>query len=80
MSYNPNKTVDTDVCKAIEKLYESLKRKGITLRSIELSKELTLFGKPTKDIPLSFGVGYNMRHIKVTAPIRNADKIGEDGE
>lgn len=75
MSFNPNKTVDTDVCKGIEKLYDALKRKGVTLKSIELSKDLVLFGKPTMDIPLTFGVGYNKKHIKINTP---QPKTGEE--
>lgn len=72
MSYNPNKSIDADVCKGIEKLYDALRRKGITLRGIELSKELMLFGKPTKDIPLDVGLGFNHKHIRVTTAAKKS--------
>lgn len=68
MSYNPNKQIDSNVCKGIEKLYDALKRKGITLKSIEVSKPLTLFGIPMETITLDVGLGFNKRHIKVTNP------------
>lgn len=95
MSFNPNKTIDTDVCKAVEKLYDSLKRKGIVLKGLEISKELKLFGTPTKDITLSFGVGYNKRHVNISSSSSAKDvraseqvrpntkpksELGQDGE
>lgn len=67
MSFNLNKTIDTDVCKGIEKLYETLKRKGVVLRGIELSKPLVLFGTEMEEVVLDVGLGYNKRHIKVSA-------------
>lgn len=77
MSYNPNKYVDTDVCKGIEKLFDALRRKGIVLKSIELSKELTLFGKSQPEVLLDLGLGYNRRHIKVNVA-NKADAEGTD--
>lgn len=68
MSYNPNKSIDTDVCKGIEKLFDALRRKGVVLKGIELSKPLELFGEPTSKISVDLGMHFNKRHIKVTAP------------
>lgn len=68
MSYNPNRTIDTDVCRGIEKLYDALKRKGIVLKGLELSKPLTLFGTPQDKVTLDVGLGYNRRHIKIIPP------------
>lgn len=70
MSYNPNKLLDPNVCRGIEKLFDSLKAKGIILKGIELSKPLTLFGTKTTTIPLDFGMHYNRRHVKVTVTPR----------
>lgn len=68
MSYNPNKSIDTDVCRAIEKLYDALRRKGVTLRGVELSKPLVLFGTDMEKVTLDVGTGFNRRHIRVSAP------------
>lgn len=65
MSYNPNKSIDTDVCRAIEKLYDALRRKGIVLKGLELSKPLTLFGTPQNRVTLDVGLHFNKKHIKI---------------
>lgn len=75
MSYNPNKAANEAVWRGVERLYTALKRKGIILKGLELSKPLIIGTEKVDSIPLDFGMGYNRRHIKVTTPKKESDGI-----
>lgn len=65
---NPNTANDNAVYKGIENLFEALQNKGVILKAIEISKPLNLMGKPISDLEITYGAGYNHRHIKVKTP------------